>query len=244
MTILGTWTTPKLFVGEYELTPDSDNIKLSASRKMNPSSVFGSAWESIQPATLGVSLAAAGYANLTTLQQDDRLWADFSLANVPVTLMPTNGPVEGDTATFFEAMQAKYEVGGAYGDNLAWSLAAGKGNNAYPAVRGFVLEPGSASRAGGGNGAGFNTLGALTASQKLYAALHIVACTGTFNVKIQSAAAGTFVGANDRITFTQATTVGWQFPTPVNGAITDTYWRCLWTIAGGAVTFALVVGKV
>jgi hypothetical protein len=91
-------------------------------------------------------------------------------------------------------------------------------------------------------------LGAATATQHLYGVLHVLAVSGTnptLDVVIQSDDAEGFASGTTRGTFTQKTAVGSQFLTPVAGPVTDTHWRCTWTIGGTntpSFTIALVVG--
>jgi hypothetical protein len=85
----------------------------------------------------------------------------------------------------------------------------------------------------------------VSASQKMYAALHVRSVSGTnptLDVVVQSDTVG-FPSATSRITFSQATatTNRHQFSS-VAGAITDDYWRVSYTIGGtGTPTFSFAV---
>lgn len=89
---------------------------------------------------------------------------------------------------------------------------------------------------------------AVSASQSIYAALHVFAVPGsytdeTLDVTIQSDADDTWpAGATTRITFSQVSSaVGVQYATPIKGAITDTHWRANATIAGTAPSYGFLV---
>lgn len=94
------------------------------------------------------------------------------------------------------------------------------------------------------NTTGSNTLGAVAAGKKMWASLHVFTLSGTsptLDVKVQSDDNSGFTSPTDRITFTQATTRSGQWSS-VAGAITDDYWRVVYTIGGsGGPTAAFAV---
>lgn len=82
-----------------------------------------------------------------------------------------------------------------------------------------------------------------TASQSLYAALNITAASGTnLVVKVQSDDNSGFTSATDRITFSTASAVGWQWSSVAGDLSTETYWRVVATIASGTFSFAVSFG--
>lgn len=84
------------------------------------------------------------------------------------------------------------------------------------------------------NGAN-SQLGALSASQTLYSALHVPATVSgtspTLDVTIESDDSGGFGTPTTRITHTQLIAEGWELSS-VAGAVTDDYWRAVITIGG------------
>jgi hypothetical protein len=74
----------------------------------------------------------------------------------------------------------------------------------------------------------------------MYANLHVFSVAGTsgptLTVKLQSSVDNTFGAPTDRITFTGATAISGQSGS-VAGAITDTWWRVVWTITGTNPSF-------
>ena len=116
-------------------------------------------------------------------------------------------------------------------------LAMGKLACTYSGVvaRGQLAHPANTARGSSAAGTAIQ-LGAVSATQRLYAALHVANASGTaadqtLIVKIQSDDNSSFTSATDRITFTTASGLTEQI-TSVAGAITDDYWRAQWTIAG------------
>lgn len=93
------------------------------------------------------------------------------------------------------------------------------------------------------NTTGSATLGAVSATQKLWASLHVFTLSGTsptLDVIVQSDTVG-FGSPTDVITFTQATTRSGQFSS-LAGPNTDTFWRVKWTLGGtGGPTAAFAV---
>lgn len=88
------------------------------------------------------------------------------------------------------------------------------------------------------------TLAGPTASQSVYAALHVFpgSSGGNLTVRVQSAAASNFVGPTTRGTFTVATGATSQWMQIGPGAVTDGFWRFDWTISAGTFVFAGAVG--
>ena len=87
-------------------------------------------------------------------------------------------------------------------------------------------------------------LGAVSATQKLVATLHVTAVTGTsptLDVTIESDASDSFAGGETtQITFTTVSAVGSQ-TIEINGAVTDTWFREEHTIGGTTPGFDYVV---
>lgn len=86
-----------------------------------------------------------------------------------------------------------------------------------------------------------------TASQKLYAALHVFAYTGFTNVvfKIQSDDGSGFSSATDRITFTTVTGVTNEFASVAGSFSSETHHRVVADVTGsGSVIFACAFGVI
>lgn len=145
---------------------------------------------------------------------------------------------EGTPAYTMQAAQARYQMGAQFGELFEFS--AGAETSAAPGlVRGQLIFKQS-GLSSSGNGTKFQ-VGAVAAGQKMYAALHVLnAGTGTFDGILQSDANSSAGGESTRITFSQASAVSSQWGS-VAGAITDTWWRLNYTIAGGAPSFSVVL---
>lgn len=167
---------------------------------------------------------------------DEALFAAINGTEQIVTVAPESAPVNG-VAYSFKAQQASYAPGARVGEMFGFSVRAeGKGK----LVRGTILLNGTLTATGNTNP---TLLGAVSAAQKVYAAMHVLAVAGTtptLDVKLQSDDAADFLSPIDRITFAQVTQPGAQFLSAA-GPITDTYWRLSWTIAGTSPSFLVLV---
>lgn len=180
-------------------------------------------------------------ADFAALGLDETLYGYFATNDVPQSL--SIGSADGSLTYFWKGIETSYTViEGSVGE-LAMSKVSGKSSGS-PVIRGKRIHPTSVARSATGNGTGYQ-LGAVSASQTLYAALHVLDRTGTasMTLKIQSDDNGSFTSATDRITsFTAASARGYQWGS-VAGAVTDDYWRCVYTFSGtGTVTFGVSAG--
>lgn len=152
----------------------------------------------------------------------------------------------GSIAYFFPSVPATYNVDGPAAELLRFQITAPISSGR--AVRGHVLHTADAATEATGNDTGVQ-IGAVGATQRLYAALHVFSLSGTtptVDVKIQSDDNSGFTSATDRITFTQVSgsgSTGSQI-TSVAGAITDDYFRVVATLGGTSpsTTFCVVCG--
>ena len=124
---------------------------------------------------------------------------------------------------------------------LAMAKVSGK-TSTGPIIRGTLMHSGAVARTASGTGTA-RQLGAVSSSQKVYAALHVLSASGTtpsLTVKVQSDNAVGFPSATDVITFSAATAVGSQWGSTA-GALTDDWWRVSYTISGTSPSFLFAV---
>lgn len=193
-------------------------------------------------------LSASGFVDFAAANVDSKLGISGSFAGsiIPVTVCPTaNGGADGEIAFTGKGLETSYQIlSGAPGELAPFSLTA-MGLSA-PLVRGTVLHPSATARSASGTGTG-RQLGALSATQSMFLALHVVAISGapTFSVVLESDDNSGFTSPTTRLTsasYSASTGAEWQ---SVAGAITDTYWRVKWTVTGGtapSISFLAVAG--
>ncbi len=165
-------------------------------------------------------------------------FTQVNTADVPVSIGPGTG-ADGEIGYFVQAQTANYSPGAQIGDLKVFDVGINASNNRL--VRGTIMH--NSTRTVTANGTA-RQLGAVSATEKLYAVLHVLATVSgsspTLDVVIASAASDSWPGTS-RITFSQKTAIGSQFATPVAGAITDTWWRVQATIGGSSTpTFPFV----
>lgn len=155
----------------------------------------------------------------------------------PWTVCPV-AATDGALAYFSNALESDYTLLGAVGDAAPYKATA---QGSWRLVRGLVGHPVSTARTASGNGSAMQ-LGAVSSSQQLYAALHVLSASGTtpsLTVKVQSDDNSGFSSPIDRLTFTAATAAGGQILRTA-GPLTDTYYRVTWTISGTSPSFQFV----
>lgn len=228
----------RLWIGAYNFSGDANALALDFSAEQQDDTALVDTARSRLPGLIASALQCEGFWNAGAGQIDEFLHDNVNLADVPVTVCPIAGAAEGDRAFTFLAAMADYQRPAEIGSLFRFS--AGAEGRGVPLVRGELLH--NATRTASGNG-GARQLGALSASQKLYAALHVITVSGTtpsLTGKVQSDDSSSFLSPIDRITFAAKTAAGYEWAS-VAGAITDDWWRVNFTISGTTPSFAFVV---
>ena len=230
-------------VGSIEVACNAKSIELSTECSALDTTAMctSTGWTSSIAGLRSSTFAASLMSDMVALGLDDTLIGYFATADVPQSL--SIGSADGSLTYFWRGMATSYvALDGNVGD-LAMSQFSGKSSTG-PMIRGSRVHPTSVARSATGNGAAFQ-LGTVSASKALHAALHVLDRTGTasMTLKIQSDDNSGFTTPTDRIsTFTAAAARGYQWGS-VAGAITDDWWRCVYTITGtGTITFGVSAG--
>lgn len=231
----------RLWIGGYNLSGDANSLALAFSAEQQDDTALEDLARSRLAALVNTALQCEGFWDVGAGEPDDLFGENMALTDIPVSICPIAGAAEGDRAFTFLAGIAEFQRRLPIGELLRFS--AGAEGRGVPCVRGEVLH--NATRTASGNG-GARQLGALSATQRLYAALHVLAVSGgtpSLTVKVQSDDNSGFTSATDRITFAAKTAVGYEWAS-VAGAIADDYWRANFTISGSTPSFlfALVAG--
>lgn len=237
-------TDAKIWINEIDLSATSNQLNLEYAAEALDETAFGDATRIMKGGLKTISLGISGHFNeddatLGGGAYNDELFDDVGTNNVLIGISPEGGTA-GDTAYLFQAFQANYNISGGIGELLAFSIDASAGDEGV-LVRGTLMAN-LAAQTTTGSGSGFQ-LGAVSASQTLYGGLHVLAASAgdTLDVRIESDSSNSFSGAETtRMTFAQKTAVGSEYQT-VTGAITDTWWRTDFTIAGAGPSYDFVV---
>lgn len=232
-------TNARLWTGGVDLTSVNNKLELSTERDAVETTSFDSAgWTEVLAGLAETEITGEGQWEAGDASKvDDGLWSQLG-GLTAWTVSPRTGAV-ADVAYFTNALTGSYQLGGEVGDVAPWTA---KGAGSWPVVRGAVAHPSGTARTATGTGTA-QQLGAVSATQQLYAALHVLSVSGTgsptLTVTVQSDTTG-FGSPTTALTFAAATDRGGQI-LRVPGAITDDYFRPQWTIAGTNPSFLFVV---
>lgn len=227
----------KLWLGGYDLSGDMNALALTYGAELQDDTVLGDDTRSRMGGLRTLTFQHEGFWNGGAEAVDEVLFGRIGVKDEVMTVGPETG-ADGEIAFATRIVGGEYSPGGAVGEMLAFSVS-GEGRDAF--VRGTVMH--NAQRTAGGNGVA-RQLGAASAGQRLYAALHVIAAAGTsptLDVTVESDDAQGFTTPTTRVTFAQATGVGAQWASPVAGPIADDWWRVSWTIGGTGPSFSFVV---
>ena len=228
-----------LYYGSLALASQINQVALEATAPEVDVATFDSnGWSDTVAGLLKASLRFDGFWDAA--EPDASAFDQISKADWPATVVKPAGtvPAVGDVAYFLLASEFSYTLGGQVGAAARLSLAL---TGAGALLRGRVADyqaPATAT----GNGTGYQ-LGAVTAAQRLYYAVHVVGASGTLptlDLVIESDDADTFGSATTRVTVAQFTDEGTAYGS-VAGAITDTWWRVRRTIGGTSPEFTYLV---
>lgn len=231
-------TDAAVLVAGYDLTGDANALDLEYSAEMLDGTTYGNDTRIHKGGLKSVSAAVRGFYNTGSLgDPDSALFSRIGTSGLPVSIIPAR--TAGERAFLFKSTGAAYDLGGEIGQLTPFSLDldASKSN----LVRGTLMAD-ETSEAASSNASAVQ-VGALSSSQSMYAALHVIAASGTtptLDVIVQSDDNSGMSSATTRISFTQATAVTSEWSS-VAGAVTDDYWRISWTIGGTTPSFDFVV---
>ena len=233
-------TNARIWVAGFNFSGDLNAIALKYGADMVDKTNFlsGGVRERLA-GLLSFSFQHEGYWQGGANNVDDAIWNSlFAIKNSVMSLDASGAGVEGDSAYAGQVDVAKYEPGAKVGDMFAFSVSGDSDGD--PLVSGTLVANRTATSSG--NSAGYQ-LGAVSAAQKVYAALHVLQGVSgtlpTLNAVLQSSVDNTFASPTSRITFAQATAPGAQWMSQA-GAITDTWWRLNYTLGGTTPSFPVV----
>lgn len=232
-----TWANVRLFTGSADLTTVNNKVEVKAEAERQDATAFaasGVVWKETLTGIRSTSITAEGQWEALDLSRVDNVsFADLGSVT-PWTVCPADANVSS-LAYLTGLLRGTYELGGSIGEVAPWTA---EGDGTYPLVRGVVAHPPGTARTSSGTGTSIQ-LGAVSATQSLYAGLHVLSVSGTtpsLTVRIESDNATGFPSAATVTTFTAATALTSQF-VRVAGPITDDWFRAAWTISGTTPSF-------
>jgi hypothetical protein len=199
-------------------------------------------WVANKPGLKSGTFTATLFQDFAADVLDDDLGVAALGGTYAVTVVPDDPtPAAGDLAWFSRGYLGRYNpLTGTVGDAAKAEIELPYDR---PFVQGKLLHPKTA-RTANGNGTAVAMTGP-TASQRLYAALHVTAYSGFTNVvvKVQSDDAAGMSTPTDRVTFSTVTGVGSEYTSVAGGFSTESHVRSTWTVTGsGSISFVVVCG--
>lgn len=229
-----------ILFGAYDYSADHNEVRVE--RKVDPLEFtrFGHTNHVFKSGLRSDEVSGKGWLNIddstTPVAADKSLFDSIAAAAKPMTI--SSASADGSIAYLLQGVSSDY----------SWTMkndALGQFDFAVKcggdgAVRGRLVLPlatYSASAVGS-----IYELGAVSATQKVYAALHVTEWNATsLDVLVKSNDTNDTVTPTTRITFTQATAVTSEWKS-LAGAITDTYWYVDFTLVGTSAKFSVSVG--
>jgi hypothetical protein len=232
-------TNAKVLLAQADLSGFSNKVELMREVEELDSTVFADdGFRSKVGGLSKVSGSVSGFWEAgSDAHPDDRFWADLGAASLPLTVSPTGATV-ADVAYLTRVLQPKYTQGGDVGALLAFQASVvGDGT---PLARGQVAFNGTATATAT---TAALTLSAPTATQRVYAAIHVLSVSGagaSLTVSVQGDDASGFpspatVATSDAITSAGATWLAGEV-----GATTDSFYRLSFLISGTSPEFVVV----
>lgn len=237
-------TNAVVYLAQYDISADHNMVELSQGVDKNDGTTFGQTTRINKAGLFTVDAKGQGFTSFGSGEIEAILSANLGTADIPLSVMAEGGDAT-ERAYFTQLLKASLQpFGGQVGelDGFQW---AGSGSGGVPLVPGTVMAAKAARTTSSNSGTALQ-LGAVSATQRLYAALHVFAASGTtptLAVTVRSDNGVGFGTPVTQITFTSATGVTSQFSS-VAGAITDDWWRVDWVVGGTtpSFTFAVVIG--
>jgi hypothetical protein len=233
------------YVGQFDVTNRAREISFGPIEiEMQESTTFADGgYRTFAPGLIGGSGSINGFQDFGSGEIGSEFDTGAIGSQYPITVVPcpTGTVTAGDTALFSRGIATPGNpLGGAKGEMATFELGFTYDTTI---VDGKVLHAKTA-RTSTGTGTAVALAGP-SATQKLWAALHVTAYSGFTNVvvKVQSDDSGAFSSATDRITFTTVTGLTSQFASVDGSFSSESHLRTSWTVTGsGSITFVVVVG--
>lgn len=231
------------YVDEFDFSGVANSAQLDFAGNLAEVTAFADVDTTWVEGKQGFSFSIQGLLDAAASGYDAEMFTDLTATNRRVGVIPGGGTAgnygyEGATKVSQQARATAINT--AIALNVTW-----RGDT--PAVRVVVLDVATAVAATAG-GTKYN-YGAAVATDTIVGTLRLLAAPGgagnnTLDVTIQSDADASVGGESTRLTFAQLTQASVALSEVVTaaGAVTDAWWRVLYTYAGaGSRTFSLVI---
>ena len=219
-------TNVGLYWGGYSLASSFNAIGLDLGSAAVDDTVFGDTAQSHASGLSSWGLQGEGYWESAT---DAVLQTSLGSDDTVVSVTPVDQSA-GSPSLFTKVTTSAYSpyATGTVGQMLGFSLSAeGRGEKT---VSGEILVV-PATYTSSSESATNASIGAVSATQAIYSALHVTAASGPLNGYVESAPSN-WSGESTQITHSAFTSVGAEIKS-LAGVNTDAFWRVKYTISGG-----------
>jgi hypothetical protein len=233
-------TDARIWLNAYDLSGTTNQVGIEASRvDLDVTNFDSGGWQENIGGRLSTTVNVAGFLDFAAGKSEEAFAASWG-GNANVLTVAADDTA-GSTAVFGKGFHGELvRLGGAPGTDVAKASGAFMSNGTQVEGQIFIAK---ATQTGTSGNSGVIQLGAVSATERVYVALHVFGVTGggTLGVLLASDDSSGFGSATTRVTMANATTAGAEFKSAA-GAIADDYWRVSWTLDQGTATFAVVAG--
>lgn len=231
----------RIFLAQYEFSGDANADSVGVTVELKDDPRYGDTYKHRKVGLADMSFSIAGSVDYSGAEDQDTIMnSKMRVQDVPLIITATDNVAVGAIANFGLVVAGQYNPQFQHGDVAKYTLTGNLGTRKW--VRGKILWSPSTQVTGTANGSEVS-LGAVSATQKLYVALCVFADNfSSLTVKVQSDTTG-FPTPTDQVTFTNTAANTAEMPTPVNGPITDTFYRAsVSTFTGTSASIIVVAG--
>lgn len=228
-----------ILIGAYRLSSDHNSIALNLNQSVvQVPPVFGDTARKVLAGPYMISAEGEGLYQAASSPQGviTTLEARIGVNKAADIVTIGDTKADGDEAYIFKGVQEALAHGGRHGEVNKFRVSTKGAYRYVPGTRLLIAQ-----QTGAGAGTARN-LGAVSAVQSIYAALHVFQFVGTtMTMALQSDDASGFSTPTERIAFAPATGITSEWK-ELTQAITDTWWRASWAGTFTSFTASLVVG--
>jgi hypothetical protein len=234
---IGPFLDAVILLDGVNISGNTNQVSLSGESTDLDATTFASGgWQAHRVGAHKVAVEASGFNDYNAV--DEAIYTPWAArTRRVVTVVPAAG-AEGDRAYSLRMAHLTYSQLGAVDEMMPFALS---GQSYGILSRNTVIHAPADVETIDGNGTAFQ-LGALSATQTMYVAIHLTSISaGTTNVifHIESDTSG-FGSATGRATSATFTAVGSEW-IAIAGAVTDDYWRVRWDVTGASPSVDFVV---
>ena len=224
-----------VFSGGYDLSSNVTSVSLDiTSDELDATTINSNGFKEKLGGLKDSALQLDGFYEAGANKPDALLGASIGNELI-VSVVPEAGV--GNIAYFMKSRLFSYNIFGSVGEITPFSVS--KSNSSDKVVRGTIQLDGDVTTTGASTG---SNLGAVSTGEKVYAAVHCTAVSGTstptISFVLQSDDNASFTSPTDVATFTDITAIDAQYVSD-DSTTSDTYWRLSYTITGTTPSFTV-----